>query len=150
MYQRIEFACAVVLLAAIVVLVGVAAITRAYGAPIIWSVEIAQLMFVWLVMLAADLALQQNRHFGLSVVLDRLSPRAGRILSVANLLVMIGLLSFLLFYSVRNTGLMHRSLVGATQMPASLIHAAMPFGLVLMLRTLLVQLRATVRERSAA
>ncbi|TCT13175.1 TRAP-type C4-dicarboxylate transport system permease small subunit [Tepidamorphus gemmatus] len=148
MYQRVEFACAALLLAAIVLLVGVAAITRAYGAPIIWSVEIAQLMFVWLVMLAADLALQQDRHFGLSMVLDRLSPAAARILAIANLLVMIGLLGFLLFHSLRNTALMHRSLVGATQMPASYIHAAMPFGLVLMLRTLLVQLYAAIRGRS--
>ena len=55
MFQRIEFAGACLLLAGIVILVGIAAITRAAGQPIIWSVEIAQLLFVWL------LAVEQYR-----------------------------------------------------------------------------------------
>ena len=51
MYQRVEFACASLILAAIVILVAIASVSRAMGSPIIWSVEIAQLLFVWLCML---------------------------------------------------------------------------------------------------
>ena len=85
MYQRIEFAAATLLLVAIVGLVGIAAITRFMGAPIIWSIEVATAMFVWLIVLAVDLAMQQNRHFGLSLVLDSVSPRARRWIEIANI-----------------------------------------------------------------
>ncbi|MEZ5666048.1 MAG: TRAP transporter small permease subunit [Alphaproteobacteria bacterium] len=146
MYRRVEFACAIAILAAIVVLVGVASVARTLGAPIIWSVEIAQLLFVWECMLAADLAMQHDRHFGLSVLLDRLGTRARRIVVIGNLLVLIALLGFLLVYAVINTGLMHPRLIGATQMNASLVHAAMPFGLALMLRTLAVKLWHAIAE----
>ncbi len=149
MYQRLEFACAALLLAAIVLLVGVAAVTRFMGSPIIWSIEIAQLMFVWLVMLAADLAMQQGRHFGLSLLADALSPPAQRRLEIINYLIVLALLVFLLFYAVRNTILMHPRLIGATQMNASLVHAAMPFGLALMIRTLGFQLYARIRSTEA-
>jgi TRAP-type C4-dicarboxylate transport system permease small subunit len=150
MYQRLEYACAILIFVAIVILVGVASVARYLGSPIIWSVEIAQLLFVWECMLAADLALQHNRHFGLSVVLDALSARARWALETFNLLVLIALLGFLFFYAVKNTILMHPRLIGATQMNASLVHAAMPFGLALMLRTLAVMLWRHARTWSAA
>jgi TRAP-type transport system small permease protein len=149
MYQRMEFGLAALLFVAIVLLVGIASITRFLGSPIIWSIEIAQLFFVWICMLAADLALQQDRHFGLSIVLDSLSPRGRRIAEIVNTVILLILLGFLLVYAVRNTVLMHPRLIGATQMNASLVHAAMPFGLVLMLRTLLVRLYRSLRPRSA-
>lgn len=140
MYQRVEFVCAALLLVAIVILVAVASVTRYLGSPIIWSVEIAQLLFVWLCMLAADLALQQQRHFGLGLVLDKLGPQPRRLLEICNTVIVLSLLAFLLVYAVRNTLLMHPRLIGATQMNASLVHAAMPFGIALMLRTLALQL----------
>ena len=41
MFQRIEMVCAAALLVAIVLLVGVAAIARSAGSPLIWSIEVA-------------------------------------------------------------------------------------------------------------
>jgi TRAP-type C4-dicarboxylate transport system permease small subunit len=146
MYQRLEFACAALLFTAIVLLVGVAAVTRFMGAPIIWSIEVAQLLFVWLVMLAADLAMQQGRHFGLSLLADALPPPAQRILEIVNYLIVLALLVFLLVYAVRNTILMHPRLDGAMQLNSSYTHAAMPVGLVLMIRTLGVQLYDRIRR----
>ena len=61
MLRRVEFACAALLLAAVVILVGVASVARAIGSPIIWSVEIAQLLFLWLCVFSIDLALQDQR-----------------------------------------------------------------------------------------
>ena len=146
MYQRFEFAFACILLAGIVVLVGVAAVTRAAGSPIIWSVEIAQLLFVWLCMLAADLALQQRRHFGLMILLDHVPPRVRHRIEIVNLLILVFLLAFLLFYAWRNMLLMHPRLIGATQMNGSLIHASMVVGIALLLRTMLVQVWRQFRE----
>ena len=149
-YQRVEFACAVAIFAAIVLLVGLASVARSFGSPIIWSLEIAQLMFAWLVMISADLALQLKRHFALGLVLDNLPPRLRRGLELFNMLVLLAFVGFLLVYAVRNAILMHPRLVGATQFHASLIHASMPFGLALMLRTLLVQIWQHLQPRKPA
>jgi TRAP-type C4-dicarboxylate transport system permease small subunit len=148
MFQRIEFACASLLLAAIVVLVGIAATTRVMGAPIIWSIEVASAMFVWLVVLAVDLAMQRDRHFGLSLVLDSAPPAARRWIEIANFAVVMGLLVYLLYYAVINVPLMHRRMLGALQIPKSYVHLAMPVGILLWLRTLGMQLRARARTRA--
>ncbi|WP_210211839.1 TRAP transporter small permease [Aquibium carbonis] len=144
-----EFACAALLLCAVVVLVGLAAITRAMGVPIIWSVEIAQLLFLWLCILAIDLALQDERHFGLQIVKDNVPPRVGQMVEVVNLLVIVALLVFLIPYAWRNTLLMHARLDGALQIPGSWFHASMVVGFALMIRTLLARLLAMFARRTA-
>jgi TRAP-type C4-dicarboxylate transport system permease small subunit len=149
-YRRLENAAAALLLAAIVLLVGLASVARAFGQPIIWSVEIAQRLFVWLCMLAADIALHQNRHFGLTILLDRLPPAATRLMALLNQVIVAALLAFLLFYAFRNAVLMHPRLIGATQMNASFIHASMVLGLVLMLGTLAGQIRDQLLARDDA
>lgn len=138
-FRRFETGCAILLLTAIVALVAIASIARAVGSPIIWSVEIAQLCFVWLCMFSADLALQSERHFGLSILSDALPPRKRQMLELANKTVLIGLLGFLLYYAWINTQLMHPRLIGATQMHGSYIHASMVVGLCLLLRTMISQ-----------
>ena len=149
MLRRVEFACAALLLCAVVVLVGLAAITRAIGTPIIWSIEIAQLMFLWLCVLAIDLGLQDERHFGLQIVQDNVSPAIRKVVEIVNILIMIALLSFLLASAWRYTAFMHTRLDGALQIPGSYYHASMVAGFALMIRTLLVKLVATFSGKVA-
>lgn len=149
MLRRVEFACASLLLSAVVALVALAAITRAMGAPIIWSIEIAQLLFLWLCILAIDLGLQDERHFGLQLLQDNVSPRLRKVVEVVNLLIMIALLAFLMRYAWRNTIVMHARLDGALQIPGSCYHASMIVGFALMIRTLLVRLAATLARKVA-
>ncbi|RST83916.1 TRAP transporter small permease [Aquibium carbonis] len=119
------------------------------GVPIIWSVEIAQLLFLWLCILAIDLALQDERHFGLQIVKDNVPPRVGQMVEVVNLLVIVALLVFLIPYAWRNTLLMHARLDGALQIPGSWFHASMVVGFALMIRTLLARLLAMFARRTA-
>ena len=147
MLRRIEFACAAILLVAVVILVGVASVARALGSPIIWSIEVAQLLFLWLCIIAIDLALHHERHFGISLVLDNV-PAAGRkAIEIINLIVMIGLLAYLLQFAWKNMILMHPRLDGALQTPGSYFHASMVVGFVLMIRTLTVKLVQFIRNR---
>ncbi|MBX2855193.1 MAG: TRAP transporter small permease subunit [Rhodobacteraceae bacterium] len=139
-FRWIEGLAAVALLIAIVILVAIASVARAWGSPIIWSVEIAQLLFVWLCVISADLALQNSRHFGLSVLHELLNARGRYWLDFFNFAVLAALLGFLLIYAWRNTELMHPRLFGATQMHGSWTHGAMLVGFTLMLRTILFNL----------
>ncbi|MBX3530133.1 MAG: TRAP transporter small permease subunit [Rhizobiaceae bacterium] len=149
MLRRVEFAFAALLLCAVVALVGLAAITRATGAPIIWSVEIAQLIFLWLCIVAIDLGLQDERHFGLQLLQDNVRPGIRKIIEIVNIVVLILLLAFLLRYAWRNTIVMHARLDGALQIPGSYYHASMVAGFALMIRTLLVKLVATLSRKVA-
>ena len=147
MFRRLEISLATTLLAAIVVLVAVAAVSRKMGSPIIWSLEVSTALFVWLVVICVDIAMQQNRHFGLSIILDNVPPRAGRMIEIANRIVIVGLLLYLLYYAFINVPLMHKRMLGALQIPKSYIHLAMPVGIVLWLRTLAVQIFELWRAR---
>lgn len=149
MLRRVEFACASLLLCAVVALVGLAAVTRAMGTPIIWSVEIAQLIFLWLCILAIDLGLQEERHFGLRIVQDNVSAPVRRMIEIVNLVILIALLAFLIRYAWKNTVVMHARLDGALQIPGSWYHASMVVGFALMIRTLLARLAATLSRKPA-
>lgn len=148
--RQIETICAILLLTAIVILVALASVARAMGSPIIWSVEVAQLLFVWLCMLSADIALQGQRHFGLSLLTEMLDDKGRRRLGILNHTVLIVLLAFLLVYAWRNAILMHPRRIGATQMHGSYIHASMVVGLCLLLRTMVAQLISIIRATPGA
>ena len=76
--SQIELAICVLLLAAITGLVFVAAIMRFFGHPLIWSVDMAQLLFIWLCMLGATRAMREKSHLGMEVLVKYL-PYASRL-----------------------------------------------------------------------
>jgi len=148
MLKRVEFACAACLLAAVVILVGAASVARAMGSPIIWSIEVAQLLFLWLCIFAIDLAFQHERHFGISLVLDNVPLVGRKAIEILNLAVMIGLLLYLMRFAWKNTILMHPRLDGALQTPGSYFHASMVVGFALLIRTLTVKLIDRLRTKA--
>ena len=64
---QIELAICVILLAIITALVFVAAITRFFGHPLVWSVDLAQLLFIWVCFLGADKAMREKTHLGMEI-----------------------------------------------------------------------------------
>ena len=69
---QIELAICFVLLAGITGLVFVAAIMRFFGHPLTWSVDMAQLLFIWLCMLGATRAMREKSHLGMEILAKRL------------------------------------------------------------------------------
>lgn len=78
-FSRIEFAIGMTLLAVITGLVFVAAVMRFVGNPLIWSVDMAQLLFIWLCFLGACRAMRQRAHLGVDFAV-RWLPFKGRLL----------------------------------------------------------------------
>jgi TRAP-type C4-dicarboxylate transport system permease small subunit len=70
--SQIELAICVLLLAAITGLVFVAALMRFFGHPLTWSVDMAQLLFIWLCMLGACRAMREKSHLGMEVLVKYL------------------------------------------------------------------------------
>ena len=72
----IEVPAALVLVAEIVILfVGIVA-RAVFNSPIIWSDELASILFLWLGMLGTAIAVQHGSHMRLSFFVSALSPRA--------------------------------------------------------------------------
>ena len=70
---QLELAICLVLLGGITGLVFVASIMRFFGHPIVWSVDMAQLLFVWLCFIGANKAMREKSHLGMEVLVTRLS-----------------------------------------------------------------------------
>lgn len=98
--SQIELAICVLLLAAITGLVFVAALMRFFGHPLTWSVDMAQLLFIWLCMLGACRAMREKSHLGMEVLVKYLpyAPRLWVELGCSALtLVFLGIISVLGF-----------------------------------------------------
>lgn len=77
-FRLFEFVVGGALLCAITGLVFVAALMRFFQHPLIWSVDLAQLLFIWLCFVGAMKAMRERAHLGVDFVV-RLLPHRGRL-----------------------------------------------------------------------
>lgn len=142
--RRAERAIAIVLLAAIVTVVLIGTVGRFAGTPVIWTDEVAQALFVWLSLLAADITLQRRGHFRLDALTNLLSRRARAVLDIAVQVLVCALLAMLLFYAWKLVQITSLRPLPIVQVPSSFATAALPVGFTLMLITLLEQIAAAL------
>ena len=68
---------AVLVVVAEVVILFVGIVARAvFNSPIVWSDELASILFLWLAMLGTAIAVQRSNHMRLTFFVSLLSPRA--------------------------------------------------------------------------
>lgn len=130
--SQIELAICVLLLAAITGLVFVAALMRFFGHPLIWSVDMAQLLFIWLCMLGATRAMREKSHLGMEVLVKYL-PYTARlwvelVCSVATL-VFLGVIAVLGF---QLAWLNRARMFGDSSISYAWVTVAVPVGCILL------------------
>ncbi|UUV17412.1 TRAP transporter small permease [Fusobacteria bacterium ZRK30] len=68
--------------------------------PLIWTEEVARLVFVYIAMLGVTLGIKYDQHVGIEVLSDKFSPRAAKVMDIVKtiltgiiivLLIVIGL-----------------------------------------------------------
>lgn len=138
--DSIERLVCIALLSAIVLLVFAAAIMRTLGLPIIWSVDIAQLLFAWLCMLGANQTLRHGQHATVDIATQYLPAHWQLCLRVLASLVMTAVLGVVVFYGISLFNLNPQRTLGSTPIPYRYVALALPVGAGLMLLTLLEQL----------
>lgn len=144
---RIELAVAVSLLAVIVVLVFSAAIMRFFGHPLIWSVDVAQLLFIWLCFLGATRAMREKAHIGIDLFVRLLGHRARLAVEIAVSLVVLAFLALLAVEGYRLTLLNRQRLFGDSGLSYAFVTAAVPVGCVMLGTALLYNLVGAWRRR---
>ena len=132
---RIEELISKVLLALLVLLVFVPAVTRTFNRPIIWSIEIAQLLFAWLAFLGANQAMRAGAHIGVDVLTRHLPPRPRRLVALFNLVLIAAFLASLLWYGIELTFVSVDRRFMTTQLSFAFATVAAPLGAALLLLT---------------
>ncbi|QJR81334.1 TRAP transporter small permease [Alteromonas pelagimontana] len=138
-FERLICVC---LLAAIVLLVFLAAVMRTVGIPVIWSVEVAQLLFVWLAMLAANQTFRHSEHASVDILMRRLTPARQQVLLQIFDVAMIAILLVVAYYGFTLFAINPKRTLGSTDIPYQYVTLALPVGAILMISTLIQRLIA--------
>jgi tripartite ATP-independent transporter DctM subunit len=91
-----EIPAAILVLAEIIVLFSGVTARYVFHAPLVWSDELASILFLWLAMLGSVVALQRSEHMRLTAIMSGLSARAqARLAALALVSVVVFLMIML-------------------------------------------------------
>ena len=146
---KIELTIGLVMLGVIVILVFMASIMRFFGHPLIWSVDLAQLLFIWLCFIGANRALRMKSHLGVDFFIRRFSIRCRFFLEcVISFFILIFMIS-LVVKGVELTILNKERLYGDSGIPYAFVTIAVPFGSILISMTIVGNLIKAWKSRAA-
>lgn len=148
LYIRVEDVFSKLLLAAITLLVFFAAIGRTMGYPLIWSVDVAQLLFVWLCVFGANRALRLKIHIGVDMLVVKLPHVARWALEIALALLALAFLITLAITGYQLTVMNIQRVFGDSGISYAWVTGAIPAGCALMSVTLMLQMFRAIRDRS--
>ncbi len=148
--SQLELAACVLLLAAITGLVFVAALMRFFGHPLTWSVDMAQLLFIWLCMLGASRAMREKSHLGMEVLVKYLSPPHRLWLEMFCSVVTLGFLGVLVVLGFQLAWLNRERTFGDSTLSYAWVTVAVPVGCALLAASLIYNMIIAWRERDIA
>ena len=143
-YARFENFLTNFLMIGIVFFVFLAAVMRWAGWPLSWSVEFAQLLFVWAIFLGANRTLRERKHITVDIFVKALPEKGRKTIELFTKLLVLAFLIFLTKYGFQLS--MENSARQISNLPLSysFITSAVPVGSVLMILTILGQIKEEV------
>ncbi|MDR1135055.1 MAG: TRAP transporter small permease [Clostridiales Family XIII bacterium] len=137
---KVEVAITVCMMTVLVALVFFGALLRALRFPIVWSVDLAQLLFVWVCIFGADAAMKYKAHIGVDLLVKRIPVKAQNIIEMGMYIIIF---CFLIFVIYQGTGLCMDNYLRKYQtlkISYSFGTAAIPLGSTFMLLTVAEQI----------
>ncbi len=144
-FVRAEAAFGKLLLVIIVLLVFAAGVLRWFDHPLIWSVDLAQLLFLWIAFIGANQALRKRVHIGVDLLVRPLPPRIRRPIEIALALITLAFLLVMAVVGYRLTMLNMQRIYGDSGIPYAFVTGAVPVGCLLLAATLIGHLVGLVR-----
>ena len=145
--RPIEALAAALMLTIIVLLLGGVISRYVFSSPIAWIDEAVSIAFLWVAMLGAAIAMHRNEHLRLTLVVDRLAPRARGLVHAFALVAVVAFLVGLIGPATEYVFEEWYITTPTLDMPNSFRVAAIPFGLALMLAIVLVYALRTVSRQ---
>ena len=146
-FGQIELAICVVLLAVITGLVFVASVMRFLGHPLVWSVDMAQLLFIWVCFLGADKAMREKTHLGMEIPVKYLAYEHRLLLELALSVIVLAFLAVLAVNGYQLTLLNLERTFGDSTLSYAWVTAAVPVGCALIGASLVYNMVDAWRRR---
>ena len=148
---QIELAISVLLLAIITGLVFVASVMRFFGYPLVWSVDLAQLLFIWVCFLGADKAMRDKTHLGMEVPVKYLPYQYRLWLELICSAIVLAFLAVLIVKGYELTLLNLERTFGDSTLSYGWVTSAVPVGCALLSASLVYNMvNAWQRHRQGA
>ena len=143
--RGLEYLCAGLLLV-IVALVFVNVVGRYFlHAPIRWSDEVAQFLFLWLSYLGALAALMGGRHYSFPNLINMLPANLRLAAKTVSDLIVLAMLAILVWGGAVLVDLLHHQRSPAIDLPVYYVYAALPLVSFLMALVIVFQIIARLR-----
>jgi len=143
---RVEAAIGIALLAMVVILVFAAGLLRWFDHPLIWSVDLAQLLFLWVSFIGANQALRKRAHIGMDLVVRPLPLALRRAVEIALALLTLAFLLTMVVVGYRLTMLNLARVYGDSGISYAFVTGAVPVGCLLLAITLAGHLVGLLRN----
>ncbi len=129
------------LMIGIVIFVFLAAVMRWVGYPISWSVEFAQLLFVWAIFLGANRCLREDKHISVDFLTKKFPVKVSFGIEILMNLFVLAFLIFLGYYGILLSVENSERMINNLSLSYSLVTLSVPIGSILMIITLLVKIK---------
>lgn len=136
-FSQLELLIASILLAAIVLLVFAASILRFFDHPLVWSVDVAQLLFIWLCFFGAARAMREKSHIGIDLAVRMLPHRWRLGTEIVVCAVVIAFLCALVYQGTKLTLLNTARQFGDSGLSYGWVTAAVPAGSLMLIIAIL-------------
>jgi TRAP-type C4-dicarboxylate transport system permease small subunit len=143
---KIEYAIAALLLATIVALVFISAIMRTLDHPVIWSIDLSQLLFIWLCFFGAVRALREKAHIGIDIVIRHLPQKPRLVLETILSLVTLIFLGLLAYEGTRLAFSNMQRQFGDSGLSYFWVTIAVPVGCVMLAIALVYNMVKAIRN----
>ena len=139
-YANIEDFVTNFLYVGIVFFVFLAAIMRWVGFPLSWSVEFAQLLFVWAIFLGANRTLREKKHITVDIFTKSMPEKLRKSVEIFTKVIILGFLVFLMIYGFQLSAENSVRQINNLPLSYSFITLAVPIGSLLMFITTIAQI----------
>jgi tripartite ATP-independent transporter DctM subunit len=144
----IESLAALLLIGEICILFAGIVTRYVFHAPLIWSDELAHLMFIWLAMLGAVIALRRGEHMRMSTFVNKASPGVRAVLETVAMVLAIVFLGCVLMPAYEYAADERFVNMPGLDLPSSWRAASLPVGMLLMLAAGLLRLAVAAQWKA--
>ena len=138
--RSLEFLCAGLLIVIVAIVFANVVGRYFFRAPLRWSDEVAQFLFLWLSYLGALAALMGGRHYSVPNLIDMLPVKGRLAVKTFSDVIVLVMLAVLVWYGVRLVDLLHHQRSPAIDLPVYYVYAALPLSSALMAVTVILQI----------
>ncbi|VTU26118.1 Neu5Ac permease [Variovorax sp. SRS16] len=146
----VESVAALLVLVEIVVLFAGVTSRYLFHAPLVWSDELASILFLWLSMLGAAVALRRGEHMRMTALVDRVQPSTRAMLDAFALAASLAFLALVIWPSIDYAAEESFIVTPALEISNAWRAAAIPIGVGLMIVMALLRLLRVCSLRQIA